>query len=85
LLDLDNDATAADGVDAAARDEDAVAGLHGDPVKEGSHGAVIESGGELVAAGTPEDIVRESRSHTGYFLKDLLARRPQGGKRQAAE
>jgi excinuclease ABC subunit A len=44
-----------------------------------------DGGGELVASGTPEDIVREPRSHTGRFLKELLGRRPQGGKRQAAE
>ncbi len=44
-----------------------------------------DGGGELVAAGTPEDIVDEKRSHTGHFLKELLARRPQGKKRQAAE
>jgi excinuclease ABC subunit A len=44
-----------------------------------------DGGGELVAFGTPEDIVREPRSHTGRFLKELLGRRPQGGKRQAAE
>ncbi len=44
-----------------------------------------DGGGELVASGTPEDIVREKRSHTGMFLKELLERRPQGRKRQAAE
>jgi excinuclease ABC subunit A len=44
-----------------------------------------DGGGELVAFGTPEEIVREPRSHTGRFLKELLGRRPQGGKRQAAE
>jgi excinuclease ABC subunit A len=26
-------------------------------------------GGEIVAAGTPEDVVREKRSYTGAFLK----------------
>jgi excinuclease ABC subunit A len=35
-----------------------------------------DGGGEIVAQGTPEDIVREKRSHTGAFLKDVLARRP---------
>jgi excinuclease ABC subunit A len=45
-----------------------------------------DGGGELVASGTPEDIVREPRSYTGAFLKELLARRPVGKKkRQAAE
>ena len=31
-------------------------------------------GGEIVAAGPPEDIVSEKRSHTGRYLKDVLAR-----------
>jgi excinuclease ABC subunit A len=43
-----------------------------------------DGGGELVASGTPEDIVAEKRSYTGQFLKELLERRP-GGKREAAE
>jgi len=43
-----------------------------------------DGGGELVAAGTPEDIVAEPRSYTGRFLKELLERRPMG-KREAAE
>ncbi|TPJ55996.1 excinuclease ABC subunit UvrA [Mesorhizobium sp. B2-7-1] len=43
-----------------------------------------DGGGELVASGTPEAIVREKRSYTGQFLKGLLERRP-GGKREAAE
>ncbi|MER8704894.1 excinuclease ABC subunit UvrA [Mesorhizobium sp. M1088] len=43
-----------------------------------------DGGGELVASGTPEDIVREKRSYTGQFLRELLGRRP-GGKREAAE
>ena len=43
-----------------------------------------DGGGELVASGTPEDIVREPRSYTGQFLKELLERRPKG-KREAAE
>ncbi|WP_214470862.1 excinuclease ABC subunit UvrA [Mesorhizobium sp. dw_380] len=43
-----------------------------------------DGGGELVASGTPEAIVREKRSYTGRFLKELLERRP-GGKREAAE
>ncbi|MFZ1814101.1 MAG: excinuclease ABC subunit UvrA [Rhizobiaceae bacterium] len=44
-----------------------------------------DGGGELVAFGTPEDIVTEPRSHTGRFLGELLQRRPAKGKRQAAE
>ncbi|UDL90247.1 excinuclease ABC subunit UvrA [Mesorhizobium sp. PAMC28654] len=43
-----------------------------------------DGGGELVASGTPEAIVREKRSYTGQFLKELLERRP-GSKREAAE
>ncbi len=34
-----------------------------------------DGGGEIVAAGTPEDIVREKRSYTGAFLKPVLERR----------
>jgi excinuclease ABC subunit A len=33
-----------------------------------------DGGGEIVAAGPPEDIVREKRSYTGQFLKPVLAR-----------
>ncbi len=36
-----------------------------------------DGGGEIVAAGRPEDVVKEPRSHTGRFLAELLARRPQ--------
>ena len=43
-----------------------------------------DGGGELVASGTPEDIVAEPRSYTGQFLKELLERRP-GARREAAE
>ena len=35
-----------------------------------------DGGGEIVAEGTPEAIVKEPRSHTGHFLRDVLARRP---------
>jgi excinuclease ABC subunit A len=35
-----------------------------------------DGGGEIVAVGTPEDIVKNARSHTGKFLKEVLARRP---------
>ncbi|MET0359834.1 MAG: excinuclease ABC subunit UvrA, partial [Pararhizobium sp.] len=35
-----------------------------------------DGGGQVVAEGTPEQIVREKRSHTGHFLKELLERRP---------
>ena len=43
-----------------------------------------DGGGEIVATGTPEDIVKEERSYTGQFLKELLERRPMK-KVQAAE
>ena len=31
-----------------------------------------DGGGEIVAVGTPEDIVKIEASHTGRYLKDLL-------------
>jgi excinuclease ABC subunit A len=34
-----------------------------------------DGGGEIVAAGAPEDIARNSASYTGAFLKPVLARR----------
>jgi len=37
-----------------------------------------DGGGEIVAAGTPEDIAREKRSYTGAFLKPVLTRRAAG-------
>jgi len=40
-----------------------------------------DGGGEIVAAGTPEHIVREKRSYTGQFLKPVLAR-SAGAKRK---
>jgi excinuclease ABC subunit A len=33
-------------------------------------------GGEIIAAGTPEKIAKEERSHTGQYLRDVLARPP---------
>ena len=39
-----------------------------------------DGGGEIVAAGTPEDVVKEKRSYTGHYLKDVLKRpRARGG------
>ena len=35
-----------------------------------------DDGGELVAAGTPEEVCKIERSYTGQFLKELLDRRP---------
>ncbi|WP_028034971.1 excinuclease ABC subunit UvrA [Chelativorans sp. J32] len=42
-----------------------------------------DGGGELVAAGSIDDVMTEPRSYTGKFLKELLERRP--ARRQAAE
>jgi excinuclease ABC subunit A len=45
-----------------------------------------DGGGEIVAAGTPEDIVRVKRSYTGQFLAPVLRRKPERKKRiEAAE
>ncbi len=35
-----------------------------------------DGGGEIVAVGRPEDVVKEPRSYTGRFLAELLTRRP---------
>lgn len=44
-----------------------------------------DGGGEIVAQGTPEDVVRIGKGHTARFLKEVLARRPlkKQGKAQA--
>jgi excinuclease ABC subunit A len=42
-----------------------------------------DAGGQIVAQGTPEDIAASEASHTGRFLREVLARRPI--KRPAAE
>ena len=44
-----------------------------------------DGGGEIVAAGTPEEVVREKRSYTGAFLKPVLARKEArgGGKKRS--
>ncbi len=46
-----------------------------------------EGGGEIVAQGTPEDIVKVKRSYTGEFLKPVLGRGAGRGKKrvEAAE
>ena len=41
-----------------------------------------DGGGRLVAVGTPEQIAKNPASHTGAYLRDVLARRPV--KRKAA-
>ncbi|WAP68820.1 excinuclease ABC subunit UvrA [Jiella pelagia] len=43
-----------------------------------------DGGGEIVATGTPEDVVKVERSYTGQFMKELLERRPRV-KKEAAE
>ncbi|MFZ1774529.1 MAG: excinuclease ABC subunit UvrA, partial [Rhizobiaceae bacterium] len=43
-----------------------------------------DGGGELVAFGTPEDVAANPKSHTGRFLRELLARKP-GKRDEAAE
>ena len=43
-----------------------------------------DGGGEIVAAGTPEDIVKVKRSYTGAFLKPVLERR-EPKRRQRTE
>ena len=42
-------------------------------------------GGQVVAQGTPEDIIQVEASHTGRFLKEVLNRRPFKKSTQAAE
>ena len=44
-----------------------------------------DGGGEIVAMGTPEDIVKNPHSHTGRFLKQVLERRPLKAPKAAAE
>jgi excinuclease ABC subunit A len=39
-----------------------------------------DGGGEIVASGTPEDIVKVKRSYTGAFLKPVLERRENRNK-----
>jgi ABC-type multidrug transport system ATPase subunit len=65
---------------------------HMDVIKTADH--VIDlgpdgghAGGEVVVTGTPEDVARCKRSHTGRFLKDVLDRSPVAARvvRQAEE
>jgi excinuclease ABC subunit A len=42
-----------------------------------------DGGGEVVGVGTPEDIAANATSHTGRFLKQVLARRPLKAARAA--
>jgi len=42
-----------------------------------------DSGGEIIASGTPEDVAKVARSHTGQYLKAMLKKQTQ--RVQAAE
>jgi excinuclease ABC subunit A len=44
-----------------------------------------DGGGEIVAWGPPEDIVKAPRSYTGKFLKSVLARKHDGTRKKASE
>jgi excinuclease ABC subunit A len=44
-----------------------------------------DGGGEVVAMGTPEEIARNPKSHTGAYLKEAMARRPAKARKAAAE
>jgi excinuclease ABC subunit A len=44
-----------------------------------------DGGGEIVAQGPPEAIVKEKKSYTGHYLRELLERRPAAKRKQAAE
>ena len=42
-----------------------------------------DGGGEIVGIGTPEDIAANPHSHTGTFLKEVMARRPHYASKAA--
>jgi excinuclease ABC subunit A len=46
-----------------------------------------DGGGEIVAEGAPEDVVKVKGSYTGAFLKPVLARKDArgGGKKRSIE
>jgi excinuclease ABC subunit A len=44
-----------------------------------------DNGGEIVAQGAPEQIARNPKSHTGSYLKPVLARKAARARRSAAE
>jgi excinuclease ABC subunit A len=44
-----------------------------------------DAGGEIVAAGPPEDVARARKSYTGRYLQAFLERRPLTKGTQAAE
>ena len=43
-----------------------------------------EGGGEIIFAGTPEDCMKEPRSYTGQYLRQVFGRR-RHAKHEAAE
>ncbi len=43
-----------------------------------------EGGGEIVAVGTPEQVVQSERSHTGRYLREVLARNAPPATKKAA-
>ncbi|MBS0234533.1 MAG: excinuclease ABC subunit UvrA [Proteobacteria bacterium] len=43
-----------------------------------------DGGGTIVAAGTPEDVVKVKESYTGQYLKPVLARKPKAATKKAA-
>ena len=44
-----------------------------------------DAGGEIVAAGTPEEVAAEPRSYTGHYLAELFKRRPGRTSAQPAK
>ena len=42
-------------------------------------------GGEIVAEGTPDDVVKEPKSYTGHYLKPLLLPSPLAGEGDSAK
>jgi excinuclease ABC subunit A len=44
-----------------------------------------DGGGEIVAWGPPEDIAKAPRSYTGKFLKPVLAKKHEGGRKKSSE
>jgi len=45
-------------------------------------GGAGKSRGEIVATGTPENILKEKRSYTGQYLKPVLAKKAAGPKKK---
>ena len=41
-----------------------------------------DEGGEVVAVGTPEQVAKVERSHTGRFLRDVIPSAAEGSARQ---